>query len=208
MNPPEPVKTKVSAENYVEHVLNIETFPEYVVRAVLFKEVTNSSQIKKSIINGSFPIECACFDASTVSGITLLISAISFALSRYKNDALLTKSLHTEILCSISPDRKISKALSQFGINDKSSSLLFINVNSKTAIFPIIQPLVQGNPILLSDAELDSLFQNSCISTHFNIQGKSFSSQLERDLALSTTLSASKKNFVINSEFEELGSLS
>ncbi|XDG08875.1 hypothetical protein ABKA04_008490 [Annulohypoxylon sp. FPYF3050] len=125
---------------HLEHVPSTHT-----VHVGLFKDVTNADFLQKQLLSRNSEFEYAFIDATSMSG------------------NMKTPNVHSEIVCSLSPNNNISEAYRRFGITGTTNSLIIIKVliTPPSTLTPasIQQHLlthVQGTPTLLTDEVLQS----------------------------------------------------
>ena len=86
--------------------LECELFPERVVSAVRFVEVTNAASIRKEAMSGSLG-QLAVLDGSLVIGPTQLAIATMRALLADASNSLITHTVHSEIIYGLSPSSSV-----------------------------------------------------------------------------------------------------
>ncbi|KAH9442088.1 hypothetical protein MJO28_014930 [Puccinia striiformis f. sp. tritici] len=123
-----------------------------VINVWLFEEVKNANEIKKALIQASQTndrseqdrLDWAFIDASMITSRQHLITAVSQALVTRSHGTLKTKTLHSEILWTLSPGTNIMEAIKKFGLGPQTSALLLVK----------LQP-IQAEPDSLSNEGLD-----------------------------------------------------
>ena len=81
---------------------------------LLYEHVQNASQIRTALLDGTLP-ELALIDPSMVLSSFHLLLAASTALLQQAQGTMRLKTLHAELLYSLSPTTKISEAFRVFG---------------------------------------------------------------------------------------------
>ena len=120
----------------------------------LFRNVTNSSEIKSKLINGE--LDATVLNAALIPDILqIFVAANRASLSNFQNEKL-TKTIHTEVLFNLSPTKKVTESLKIFGI-DKSVKDLIVVVFQDESQEKIqkIQDLIDGD--LKDLSELDQI---------------------------------------------------
>ncbi|POW05616.1 hypothetical protein PSTT_09561 [Puccinia striiformis] len=110
-----------------------------VINVWLFEEVKNANEIKKADIT----LQLFCRQIQITSR-QHLITAVSQALVTRSHGTLKTKTLHSEILWTLSPGTNIMEAIKKFGLGPQTSALLLVK----------LQP-IQAEPDSLSNEGLD-----------------------------------------------------
>ncbi|KAJ3047142.1 hypothetical protein HK097_000203 [Rhizophlyctis rosea] len=101
--------------------------PSPPIHLSLFRNVTNTSEIRKRIISGDKTVpECALINAATILEVFQIQMACTKALLLQQQNAMRTRSLYSEILFNLSPSSNINDSLKQFGVSDSSTSLLVV----------------------------------------------------------------------------------
>ncbi|KAI7841481.1 hypothetical protein COHA_004875 [Chlorella ohadii] len=100
-----------------EEVLRFEDFPGHSLTVMLFKDVANSKELKDTVQAGSLSPECALVNAALVSDLLVLHAAAYKALAAAQRGELRTRSLHAELVFSLSGSKHIAETLSRYGIN-------------------------------------------------------------------------------------------
>lgn len=96
---------------------------------LLFKDVKNSEEIRKKLMNGE--LTCSVVKAALVADPLQAIVAANKAAVSAKMNQLTTKSIYTEVLFNLSISKNISRALTEFGINDNDKNILIIVIHKK-----------------------------------------------------------------------------
>lgn len=126
------------------------------VNVWLFDQVKNAGELKKALIHASQTndraeqrrLDWAFIDASMITSPQHLITAVSQALVTHSHGNLKTKTLHSEILWTLSPGSNIMDAIKKFGLGPNTSALLLVK----------LQQLMQASD-LASKEELDRAAQ-------------------------------------------------
>uniref|UniRef100_A0AAF5RVY6 TP53RK-binding protein n=1 Tax=Wuchereria bancrofti TaxID=6293 RepID=A0AAF5RVY6_WUCBA len=91
-------------------------------RVCLFTDVKNASELKQALIDGS--IDAALIKPELVLEVFTLLAAANKAVHQAAHNRLSTRTLHAELIYSLSPDRNILESLLTFGITEESRNLL------------------------------------------------------------------------------------
>ena len=90
----------------------------------LFRNVTNSSEIKSKLINGE--IDATVLNAALIPDILqIFVAANKASLSNVQGEKL-TKTIHTEVLFNLSPTKKVTESLKIFGIDESVKDLIVV----------------------------------------------------------------------------------
>jgi len=90
----------------------------------LFTNVTNTPEIHSKIVSGEFSC-CAIKPSLVIDPFQVLVAANKAALNA-KQNRLITKSVHTEVLFCLSMSKNISRSLTEFGIGASDKNILMI----------------------------------------------------------------------------------
>lgn len=149
----------------LEHVPSTHT-----VHIGLFKDVANAEFLQQQLLSRNAEYEYAFIDASSVISRFQVLAAVYKAITIQLNGSMKTPNIHSEIVCSLSPNNNISEAYRRFGITPTSKHLIIVKVlissSSSSSTTPstltpaaVEQHLlsnVQGTPIPLTDETLQS----------------------------------------------------
>ncbi|KAA1090161.1 hypothetical protein PGTUg99_036705 [Puccinia graminis f. sp. tritici] len=138
-----------------------------IMNVWLFEQVKNTAEIKKALIQASQTndeaeqsrLDWAFIDASMITSRQHLTTAVCQALVTQSHGALKTKTLHSEILWTLSPGTNIMEAIKKFGLGPQTNALLLVklqpiegdNQPSKEALNQAAQALVDGTLVKLDD---------------------------------------------------------
>lgn len=93
----------------------------------LFTNVTNVSEIREKVVAGQ--LRCCVVKASLVIDAFQAVVAANKGALNAKHNRLITKTIYTEVLFYLSTSKKISRALTEFGINDSNKDILVILIH-------------------------------------------------------------------------------
>ncbi|KAL3994845.1 Kinase binding protein CGI-121 family protein [Acanthocheilonema viteae] len=91
-------------------------------RVCLFIDVKNAPELRQALVDGS--VDAALIRPELVLEVFTLLAAANKAVHQAAHNRLSTRTLHSELLYSLSPDRNILEALLTFGIAEESRNLL------------------------------------------------------------------------------------
>ncbi|VDN05221.1 unnamed protein product [Thelazia callipaeda] len=91
-------------------------------RVCLFMDVRNSSKLKEELKDGS--IHAALIKPELILEVFILLAAANKAVHQAAYNKLSTRTLHAEVIYSLSPNRNISESLITFGIGEESRNIL------------------------------------------------------------------------------------
>ncbi|KZV63249.1 CGI-121-domain-containing protein, partial [Peniophora sp. CONT] len=111
------------------------------VHIALFRNVSNSSQIRQRIIAAATStgekgdtererLNFAFVDARLITSVLHLQTAVYQAILAEKQGALRTKTVHSEILFALNPSNNITEAIRRYGVSDTTSALIVVRVAS------------------------------------------------------------------------------
>uniref|UniRef100_A0A0N5AWV1 EKC/KEOPS complex subunit cgi121 n=1 Tax=Syphacia muris TaxID=451379 RepID=A0A0N5AWV1_9BILA len=91
-------------------------------RACIFRDVKNAKQLQQELRSGK--IDAALIKPELVLEVFILLAAANRAVHQAAHNRLYTRSLHAELIYSLSPGRNINESLITFGIGDDSRDLI------------------------------------------------------------------------------------
>lgn len=94
------------SSNHLE--ITIPQFPQFKISIHKFSNVENSSNIKENLISGNQDYNFAFINSKTIISIEQLISAVYRTLLDYTKDKIRTRTLHSEVIFSLSPTQNVS----------------------------------------------------------------------------------------------------
>lgn len=131
-------------------------FPQFTVHLFKFKNVTNSKEIKQNLIKGDKRYDFSFINAQTVLSEEQLLSAVYRALLDHTQDKIRTKTIHSEVIFSLSPTQNIMDALRRFGIQDDSTDLIVIKIVDSNSQEEFDLGVVEGEQVDITDEDLKS----------------------------------------------------
>lgn len=93
----------------------------------LFTDVTNITEIREKVVSGK--LRCCVVKASLIIDPFQTVVAANKVALNAKQNRLITKTMYTEILFYLSISKKISRALTEFGIDDSDKNILVILIH-------------------------------------------------------------------------------
>lgn len=113
-------------------------FPEHKITLNLFSAVKNAADILSNIKDTQDPAFKYCFlDSRRISGVEQILYAILRALRDSEDGHLRTKTIYSEIVYSLSPNRNITEALKKFGVAKDSTALVCVTINEVRLIHSV-----------------------------------------------------------------------
>ena len=120
---------------------NLDLYPDYTVTVALFRDVTNMSEIRASLLAGK--LNCALLNVDVIADVFTLLQACNKAVYSNTNQSMKTRKMHTEILYNLSPSKKIKDALNTFGVNDTQQALIGLCLRESVCETDGIESLVE-----------------------------------------------------------------
>lgn len=109
---------------------------------LLFTDVTNVPEIREKIVTGE--LRCCIVKASLIIDAFQVVVAANKAALNAKRNRLITKTIYTEILFYLSISKKISYALTEFGINDSDKNILVILIHEINKEEPMLKKVLES----------------------------------------------------------------
>ncbi|KAI1415035.1 hypothetical protein F5Y13DRAFT_187722 [Hypoxylon sp. FL1857] len=142
----------------LEHVPSTHT-----VHIGLFKDVTNAEFLQQQLLGRNAEYEYAFIDASSVISRFQVLAAVYKAITIQLSGSMKTPNIHSEIVCSLSPNNNISEAYRRFGITPTSKHLIIVKVLisptstlTPAAVEQHLLANVKGTPTPFTDDTLQS----------------------------------------------------
>lgn len=122
-------------------------------RACIFRDVKNAVQLRQALRDGT--IDVALIRPELVLEVFTLLAAANRAVHQAAHNRLSTRSLHAELIYSLSPNRNISDSLVTFGIAETSRDLLVGIFNDASGEKMIeMSKKIDGRPVSLDELPL------------------------------------------------------
>ncbi|XP_062585686.1 EKC/KEOPS complex subunit TPRKB-like [Saccostrea cucullata] len=102
-------------------------YPDCSMTLMLFSDVENATEIRKSVMSGEF--EAALLKTSMILEPFQVIVAANRAIHLQRVNKMMTKNVHSEVLFSLSPSKNISDSFRKFGVADSETSIFVVIVN-------------------------------------------------------------------------------
>ncbi|EFN53878.1 hypothetical protein CHLNCDRAFT_25174 [Chlorella variabilis] len=147
--------------------LEFEDFPGRTLTVLLFKDVTNSKELRELVMSGALQPECSLANAELVPSLLVLRVAAFKALLAQQRGALRTKSLHAEVVFNLAGSKHIPHPLDRFGINPGCRHLLAAPFDASPEEEAQLQGLIAGAPTPL--AELPLLTDQQLLIKHLKV---------------------------------------
>ncbi len=155
------------------NVIKYSQFPQYEVFAAYFSSVSNQKEILSNLLAANSDFDFCFVNADNIASLEQLYSAIYKSLLDTVHKRTRSKSLHSEIIFNLSPNKNIMESLKRFGVSLHASRLLILKVqntencatNHETT-FGALTKIIEGTSVRLNDdiiwenANLDSLKEN------------------------------------------------
>lgn len=148
-----------------KHIITtLPQFPDTQLLIALFENVKNAADIRKRVLQPASDTDAlpyAFISADTVYSVEHLFAAVYRALIDGSDGQARTKSVHSDIIFSLSPNNNIMDGLRRFGIADDSRNLLVVRVlgidDDAVAAHIELASVVHGNETEVSDTTLEHL---------------------------------------------------
>jgi EKC/KEOPS complex subunit CGI121/TPRKB len=136
-------------------------FPQFdkLIEISLFTEVENAREIQRELLAGNKDFDFAFVDSANVTSLEHLRAAIYRALLDDQAGQRRTKTIHSEIVFSMSPNNNIMDGLKRFGINAESRAIYVVRVGTTEAelaqAYGFIKSYVQGVELDITEENIN-----------------------------------------------------
>ena len=104
-------------------------------------------------MSGTLEPEAALIDARTLAHLLVVKAAAGLALQHHTHGTLRTKTLHSELVYSLSGSKHIGSSLGTFGIKDDTTCLLVAKFDASDEDINALRNLVASNECILEGEE-------------------------------------------------------
>ncbi|KHN87974.1 TP53RK-binding protein [Toxocara canis] len=147
-------------------------------RACIFRDVKNAIELRQALRNGT--IDAALIRPELVLEAFILLAAANRAVHQAAHNRLSTRSLHAELIYSLSPNRNISDSLITFGIAETSRDLLVGIFDDESGEKMIeMAKKIDGRPVSLD--ELPMIADYSLIKKVYHVSEPEFNEETISD---------------------------
>eukprot|EP00877_Chromochloris_zofingiensis_P004958 jgi/Chrzof1/14463/Cz09g03260.t1 len=150
--------------------VTFEGHPGRQLVVLLFTNVTNSRDIRQKILTADINPEFAFINAEAVPDLLPLQLAAHKALTADVRGKLITKTLHSELVCNLSGSKHIAETLKRFGVSDTTQNLLVARFDATPQDLEYIISVVEGQQVPLES--LASVAKAEVISKYYKISGE------------------------------------
>ncbi|XP_068714590.1 EKC/KEOPS complex subunit TPRKB-like [Montipora foliosa] len=133
--------------------VNIENNTEYTTNLALFTNVSNSDELRRLVVEGK--VEAALLNACMILDPFHVIIAGHKAFHLFQQGKMKTRTLHSEIIFSLSPSSNINDSFKKFGILDDTKEILVVMIGKGNADEKIseLSNLIKGTQVSLDVLE-------------------------------------------------------
>ncbi|VDH94337.1 EKC/KEOPS complex subunit TPRKB-like [Mytilus galloprovincialis] len=105
-------------------VIKNEFYMDSTISLALFRNVENAKEVRQNVMNGTF--EAALLKPSMICDPFQVIVAANRAIHLNRQNKMITKNVHSEILFCLSPTKNISDSFRKFGLADNETSVMVV----------------------------------------------------------------------------------
>ncbi|KAL5527021.1 hypothetical protein ACEPAG_5812 [Sanghuangporus baumii] len=180
-------------------------FPDRIssVHIALFTSVKNAAELRSRIVKAATTegsegeaereaVSFAFIEAKLVTSRRHLQTAVYQSMLADAQNALKTKTVHSEIIWCLNPTNNITEALRRFGVSDNSNSLLVVRVGHQAVpaseVESQMKSVVEGD--LVPIEALSDITDWAAVRKYYKLNGESAVTTLEKD--------RSKQNAVVD----------
>lgn len=140
---------KVSTTQPRYLIIELDPDTDTKLKLYLFKNVQNVEMIRHNIIHGVW--KCAAIKPHLIVDPFQVAVAANKAILDEKRDAMVTRSVYSEILYNLSATKNISQSLLKFGILKDIHILFCFIVTEDQDTSTEIVPMIEGEMCLMKD---------------------------------------------------------
>jgi EKC/KEOPS complex subunit CGI121/TPRKB len=146
-----------------------QAFPDRTLTVMLFKNVTNASEIHAGLLDRSLEPEMSLLDPSpTVSLFALHVAAHKVCLDSARG-SLTTRTIHSEIVYNLSANKHITEGLRRFGMAETASSVLACRFDASSSDVEKMKATIKGDVVDAADleSELAELTDHAIVKKYY-----------------------------------------
>ncbi|ELU15894.1 hypothetical protein CAPTEDRAFT_172400 [Capitella teleta] len=130
---------------------NLSLHPNHAVSAVLVDNASNIAELKSLIMNQT--IDACLIRPPMIADRFQLMVAANRALHLHLQNKRITKTLHSEVLFSLSISKNITDCFKKFGASDDDKSLIILEIHERgqSRLDDLVLPKVKGELIPFDD---------------------------------------------------------
>ncbi|ODV83443.1 hypothetical protein CANARDRAFT_9502 [[Candida] arabinofermentans NRRL YB-2248] len=170
-------------------VLEFESFPNYKIFVAYFINVQNTDEIKSELLKGNTDYDFAFINGENLLSLEQIYSAVHKCLLDERFNRKKSKTLHTEIIFNLAPQRNIMECLNKFGISSSSTDLLVLKVlnledgnsiqEKEQELLAILKKNINGDIMEFDDATLSERAKLPSIKKNYKL-GDTFTEDLSK----------------------------
>mmetsp|Transcript_13433 Transcript_13433/g.26781 ORF Transcript_13433/g.26781 Transcript_13433/m.26781 type:complete len:189 (+) Transcript_13433:158-724(+) len=143
-------------------MMTFDAFPEHTLSVFLVPQLVNARELRQSLMSGTLEPEAALIDAGTLAHLLIVKAAAGLALQHHARGTLRTKTLHSELVYSLSGSKHIGSSLGTFGIKDDTACLLVAKFDASDEDMNALRNLVASNECILEEEEDINAYIDTC----------------------------------------------
>ncbi|KAJ8730455.1 hypothetical protein PYW07_017493 [Mythimna separata] len=153
------------------YVVELDPDTKTILKMYLFQKVQNVEMIRNNIVQGVW--SCAAIKPQLIIEPFQVAVAANRAVLAQKQNAMVTKTVYSEILYNLSLSKNITQSLSKFGIEKDSNLLICFLVTEESDASKEILPQIEGESLPMSDLNdftckksLSSVYKLNNVQSH------------------------------------------
>ncbi|KIW09543.1 uncharacterized protein PV09_00416 [Verruconis gallopava] len=144
--------------------LQLPHLPDFLIYALLFKDVKNAAHLRQQLVAGNTEFEYAFLDATKILSVNHALAAVFRAVNDMIHNRLKSRNVHSEIVFSLNPNNNIADSFRRFGVTDSTKHVLAVKVVAKQAqgVQPVdpethLKAVVEGTHVDFNDENLKDI---------------------------------------------------
>ncbi|OUM51475.1 hypothetical protein BVG19_g578 [[Candida] boidinii] len=161
-----PVSTPISVDRFAK---------DFKVFGCILQDVQNQDEIKSHLLKGDEGYNYAFINAENIVSVEQVLSVVYKTLLDKSYERMKSKTIHSEVIFNLAPQKNIMECLNKFGVSSDSSNLVVVKVVPSTEEFGAetmdesLGKIVEGTVLPLSDKTILKCLNYSSIKKNYKL---------------------------------------